>query len=56
MILEAEGEFKLSEDVKNANHWWDNECKNAIQEKNEARGKWLTKKKEHTWIYTIKRD
>ena len=55
VILEAAGEFKSSEDVKNANHWWDNECKNAIQEKNEARRKWLTKKT-RTWIYTIKRD
>jgi hypothetical protein len=37
MILEAASEFKISEDVKNTNHWWDDECKRAIQEKNEAR-------------------
>jgi len=32
-------EFRSSKDVKNANHWWDEECKRAIQEKNEVRGK-----------------
>ena len=44
MILEAAKEFKLSKDAKNANHWWDNKCKRAIQEKNEARGKCLKRK------------
>ena len=44
MILEAAKEFKLSKDAKNANHWWDDECKGAIQEKNEARGKCLIRK------------
>ena len=44
MILEALKEFKLSKDAKNANHWCDNECKRAIQEKNEARGKCLIRK------------
>ena len=44
VILEAATEFKLSNDVKNANHWWDNECKRAIQEKNEARKKCLIRK------------
>ena len=33
MILEAVKEFKLSKDATNANHWWDDECKRAIQEK-----------------------
>jgi len=37
-------EFKLSKDAKNANHWWDDECRRAIQEKNEARGKCLIRK------------
>jgi len=41
VILEAATEFKLSKDVKNANHWWDNECKRVIQENNEARKKCL---------------
>ena len=27
VILEAATEFKLYKDVKNANNWWDNECK-----------------------------
>ena len=43
-ILEAATEFKLSEDVKNANRWWDEECKRAIREKNEARRKCLIRK------------
>jgi hypothetical protein len=55
-ILEAATEFKLSKDAKNANHWWDNECKRAIQEKNEARGKCLIRKtKTHLDIYHQKR-
>ena len=44
MILEAAREFELSKDAKNANHWSDVECKRAIQEKNEARGKCLMRK------------
>ena len=44
MILEAAKEFKSSKDANNANHWWDDECKRAIQEKNEARGKSLIRK------------
>ena len=44
MILEAAKEFKSSKEAKNANHWWDDECKRAIQEKNEARGKSLIRK------------
>jgi len=44
VILEAATEFKLSEDVKNANHWWGDECKRGIQEKNEARRKCLIRK------------
>jgi hypothetical protein len=44
VILEAAKEFKLSKDVKNANHWWDDECKRAIQELKEARGKCLIRK------------
>jgi hypothetical protein len=44
VILEAAREFKLSKDAKNPNHWWDDECKRAIQEKNEARGKCLIRK------------
>ena len=44
VILEAVTEFKLSKDVKNANHWWDNELKRAIQENNEARRKCLIRK------------
>jgi len=37
-------EFELSKDVKNANHWWDDECKRAIHEKNEVRRKCLIRK------------
>ena len=43
-MLEAATGFKLSKDAKNANCWWDDECKGAIQEKNEARGKCLIRK------------
>jgi hypothetical protein len=39
VILEAAKEFKLSKDEKNVNHWWEYECKRAIQENNEARRK-----------------
>jgi hypothetical protein len=41
MILEAASEFKLSKDAKNTNRWWDDEYKGAIQEKNEAKKKFL---------------
>jgi len=44
VILEAARELKSSKDAKNGNHWWDDECKSAIQEKNEARGKCLIRK------------
>jgi signal recognition particle subunit SEC65 len=51
VILEAAGEFKLPKDAKNANHWWDDECERAIQEKNEARGKCLRKTRTNLEIY-----
>ena len=44
VILEAARESELSKDAKNANHWWDDKCKSAIQEKNEATGKCLIRK------------
>jgi len=44
VIIEVATEFRLSKDVKNANHWWDDECKRAIQENNEGRGKYLIRK------------
>jgi hypothetical protein len=44
VILQAAMEFRSSKDVKNANHWWDEECKRAIQENNEVRGKCLIRK------------
>jgi hypothetical protein len=50
MIVEAASEFKLSKDPKNTNHWWDGECKRAIQEKNEARKKCLIRRTRTTWI------
>jgi hypothetical protein len=49
VILEAASEFKSAEGVRNANHWWDDERKRTIQEKNEARGKCLIRKTEQTW-------
>ena len=36
MILEAEREFEFSKDARNANHWWDYECKRSIQGKKET--------------------
>jgi hypothetical protein len=44
VIIEATTEFRLSKDVKNANHWWDDECKRAVEENNEGRGKCLKRK------------
>jgi hypothetical protein len=44
VIIEVATEFRLCKDVKNANHWWDDECKRAIQESNEGRGKYLIRK------------
>jgi hypothetical protein len=44
VILEAARELELSKDAKNASRWWDDECKRAVQEKNEARGKCLIRK------------
>jgi hypothetical protein len=43
-VLEAAAEFKSAEDVRKANHWWDEECKRAIKEKNTARIKCLIRK------------
>ena len=57
MILEAAKEFKLSKDAKNANHWWDDECKTAIQGKNETRGKYLIRKtRKNLEIYQQKKN
>jgi len=54
VILQAPTEFKLSNDAKNPNHCWDDECKRAIQEKNE--GKCLiTKTRKNLDIYHQKR-
>ena len=33
VMIEAAKEFKSPKDAKNANHWWDDECKKAIQGK-----------------------
>ena len=43
-MLEAAKEFTLSKDANNANCWCDDEYKRAIQEKNEARRKYLIRK------------
>jgi hypothetical protein len=44
LILATASEFKISKDAKNTNHWWDDECKRGIQEKNEARKKCLIRR------------
>jgi hypothetical protein len=44
VILEAASEFISPKGVMKANHWWDDECKRTIQEKNIARGKCLIRK------------
>ena len=38
VILEAATEFKSPKDVKNANHWWDDECKSNPR-KERSKGK-----------------
>jgi hypothetical protein len=38
VILGAAKKFKLSKDAKNANHWWNDEYKRAIQEKKKQEG------------------
>jgi hypothetical protein len=56
VILETVTEFKLSKDVKNANHWWDEECKRAIKEKNKVKRKCLIRKtRTNLYIYQQKR-
>jgi CRISPR/Cas system CMR-associated protein Cmr1 (group 7 of RAMP superfamily) len=44
VILETASEFTSAKGVRNANHWWEDDCKRAIQEKNKATGKCLTRK------------
>jgi len=55
VILEAATEFKLSKVVKNANHGWDDECKRAIEAKNEARKCLIRKTRTNLDIYQQKR-
>lgn len=43
-ILETVKEFKSKKFARNANHCWDDECKRAIQGKNETRRKYLIRK------------
>jgi hypothetical protein len=44
VILDAATEFQSVKCANNPNHWWDEECKKAIQEKNEARRTCLIRK------------
>jgi hypothetical protein len=44
VILDAATEFQSAKGVKEPNHWWDDECKKAIQEKSEARRTRLIRK------------
>jgi hypothetical protein len=44
VILDAATEFQLARGVKKPNHWWDDECKKTIQERNEARRTYLIRK------------
>jgi hypothetical protein len=37
VISDAATEFQLAIGVMDPNHWWADECKTAVQEKNEAR-------------------
>jgi hypothetical protein len=44
VILDAATEFQSAKGVKKPNQWWDDECKKAVQEKNEARRTCLIRK------------
>jgi hypothetical protein len=42
---------------KQENEWWEKECKTAIQEKNEARKKWLQQRtRPSSDLYHMKRN
>jgi hypothetical protein len=51
VILAAATQFKSAKGLRNTNNWWDDECKRAILEKNEARGKCLIRKTRDLDIY-----
>ena len=43
-ITEAATEITQTQNRTPRNEWWDEECRQCIERKNEARGKWLQRK------------
>jgi len=48
-IVDAAREVIQTQSKSQRNEWWDEECRKIIQEKNEARKKWLQLKTRISW-------
>ena len=55
-IVDAAKEVIQTQGKSPRNEWWDEECRKIIQEKNEARKKWLQLKTRTSWNTLIKKN
>ena len=55
-IVDAAREVIQTQGKSPRNEWWDEECRKIIQEKNEARKKWLQLKTRTSWNTLIKKN
>jgi hypothetical protein len=55
LILDTATEFQLARGVNKTNHWWNDKCKKAMQEKNEARTSLIRKTRANLDNYWKKR-